>query len=260
MLIIGLTGSIATGKSTVSSLLKTHHNLPIIDADHLAHAVVLPGTPAYRSIISHFGDSTPNLLYQPFEDPFPSSHGPSINRKVLGQRVFGTTEENKRDIKILNGIVHPAVRKAMWKEVVYYWLRGHWAVVLDIPLLFEAGLDMFCGVTIVVGTSPEIQMARLMERDKDKGLSKEDAERRVASQMAVETKKMMADVVIWNDGSLEELKGEVAKAVRELKKGRGMWWTWALAGCWPVTFWVVLWRLFGNYMRKKRRAAARKQN
>ncbi|KAF3932973.1 hypothetical protein ABW20_dc0103473 [Dactylellina cionopaga] len=251
MLIIGLTGSIATGKSTVSRIFSSPpYTLPVIDADHLAHAVILPGTPAYTKILHNFLSTTPGLLHDASSDPNPSPHGASINRKVLGQRVFGASEANKRDIKILNGIVHPAVRKAIFKSVVYYWLRGHWAVVMDIPLLFESKLDVFCGVTLLVGTSPEIQIARLIERD-GHFLSREDAEKRIASQMPVEEKKGLADVVVWNDGSKEELEKEIGRFVDGCKKGRGTIWTILMAGCWPITAVVLAWSFWGNWRRRK---------
>ncbi|EWC47366.1 hypothetical protein DRE_00334 [Drechslerella stenobrocha 248] len=260
MLIIGLTGSIATGKSTVSHILSSPpHSLPIIDADHLAHAVVLPGTPAYRQIIAQFASTTPNLLHDAATDPINSPHGASINRRVLGQRVFGTSDENKRDIKILNGIVHPAVRRAMAKQVLAAWLRGHWAAVLDVPLLFEGGLDVFCGVTLLVGTSPDVQLERLLKRDPH--LARDDAERRIASQMSLLRKKEMADVVVWNDGSKQELEAEVARFVQRMKGGRGWFWTVIMAGCWPVTATVVVWRLLGNWWhRRKLNERLRKQD
>ncbi|KAF3930403.1 hypothetical protein AA313_de0208099 [Arthrobotrys entomopaga] len=253
MLLIGLTGSIATGKSTVSRILSSPpHSLPIIDADHLAHAVILPGTPAYDKILRNFLSTTPGLLHDPETDPNPSPIGPSINRKVLGQRVFGTSDANKRDIKILNGIVHPAVRRAMFNAIVSYWLRGYWAVVLDVPLLFESRLDIFCGVTLLVGVSPEVQLERLLERDKH-FLSKEDAMKRIASQMSLDKKRKLADVVVWNDGTKEDLEKEIALFLEKFKKGRGLFWTVLMAGFWPVTAAVVVWRFVGNWLKRQRR-------
>lgn len=88
---------------------------------------------------------------------------------------------------MLNGIIHPLVRLAMVKQLLYYHFLGHWAVVLDIPLLYESGLDVFCGVVVMVAVSDAgVQMRRLRERDA--GLSLEEAEGRVASQMGVEEK------------------------------------------------------------------------
>ena len=112
MLLIGLTGSIATGKSTVSSLLsQAPYSLPVIDADLLARKVVEPGTPGYAAIVSYFGPSTPDLLLS-------SEPGAPLNRPALGRRVFGDDEQRRKDRAVLNGIVHPAVRKEMFKAVV----------------------------------------------------------------------------------------------------------------------------------------------
>ncbi|KAL9118700.1 MAG: hypothetical protein Q9187_004752, partial [Circinaria calcarea] len=185
MLLIGLTGSIATGKSTVSHLLsRPPYSLPIIDADLLARKVVEPGTPGYAAILDHFQSTTPDLLL-----PAPSADldkalngkGWPLNRPALGRRVFGDSPDRKRDRQVLNGIVHPAVRREMYKALLSYYVRGHWAVVLDIPLLFESGLDVLCGVVVVVAVSdPDIQMKRLRERDPH--LSAQEAEDRVRSQ------------------------------------------------------------------------------
>ena len=127
MLLLGLTGSIATGKSTVSALLHSEpYNLPIIDADVLARKVVEPGTSGYNAIVSYFGSTTPDLLL-PSSDPLsgnsemgPTGKGRPLNRPALGRRVFGDSEERTRDRKVLNQIVHPAVRKEMGKAMVSY--------------------------------------------------------------------------------------------------------------------------------------------
>lgn len=132
MLVIGLTGGIATGKSTVSSLLASH-NIPIIDADVLARKVVEPGTPALAKIIRHFGHSM--LL--------PDG---SLDRKKLGAIVFA----NEGSRKALNGIVHPAVSKAIVWDVVWCWLRGEKVCVVDVPLLIEGGLWKWVGKVVVV--------------------------------------------------------------------------------------------------------------
>jgi dephospho-CoA kinase len=149
MLLLGLTGSIATGKSTVSSLLsKPPYSLPIIDADLIARQVVEPGTAGYNAIVSHFLPSTPNLLL-----PDATPRGRPLNRPELGRRVFGAGPDKERDRKVLNGIVHPAVRREMYKQLVWAYLRGNWAVVLDVPLLFESGWERYCGTILVVGVS-----------------------------------------------------------------------------------------------------------
>lgn len=256
MLLIGLTGSIATGKSTVSSLLSSQpYNLPIVDADILARKVVEPGTSGYNAIVKHFGPTTPDLLVAPSEsmpDNGPDGKGRPLNRPALGKRVFGSSEELKKDRAVLNGIVHPAVRWEMFKMVVGCYFQGHWAVVLDIPLLFESGLDRFCGTAVVVGVhDPEIQMQRLMARDPH--LSREDAENRVHSQTDVRVKARRAEerghgkgVVLWNDGTKEHLRDQLDIAIREMQRKSPSWWAWALLGCPPLAILVAAWEFWQN--------------
>lgn len=262
MLLIGLTGSIATGKSTVSALLSAPpHGLPIIDADVLARKVVEPGTSGYRAIVEHFGPSTPDLLVEASDSmpaSGPSGKGRPLNRPALGKRVFGDSEERIRDRNTLNGIVHPAVRREMTKQVLGCYLRGHWAVVLDIPLLFESGLDRFCGVTVVVAVSDrETQLRRLMARDAH--LSRQDAEHRVRSQTDVAVKAARcaargADkgVVLWNDGPPRELAASLDKAMAELRKSSPDWWSWLLLACPPLALAVAVWSFWQNVYVNRR--------
>ena len=243
MLLIGLTGSIATGKSTVSQLLsQPPHSLPIIDADLLARQVVEPGTRGYRKILAHFGPTTPDLLL-PASSELPhhgiNGKGRPLNRAALGRQVFGDSEERRRDRKVLNGIVHPAVRRAMAWLVLKYYLMGHWAVVLDIPLLFESGLDVFCGTVIVVAVrDPVVQMRRLRERDPH--LSPEEAEDRVRSQGDVSEKAERVEAmgergkVVWNGGGKEDLRGELERVVGQVRRRRKGWWSWVLLGFPPM--------------------------
>ncbi|KAL5597785.1 hypothetical protein FOBRF1_011578 [Fusarium oxysporum] len=262
MLLIGLTGSIATGKTTVSSMLSSQpYNLPIIDADILARKVVEPGTRGYEAIVKHFGPTTPELLVQPSEkmpEDGPDGKGRPLNRPALGRRVFGDSEERKKDRAVLNRIVHPAVRWEMFKSVVGCYFRGHWAVVLDIPLLFESGLDRFCGVTAVVAVhDPAVQMQRLRARDPH--LSAEDAENRVRSQTDVREKARRCEergegkgIVLWNDGSREELKEQLDKAIKDLRKASPDWWSWLLLGCPPLAVAVATWRFWQNLIINER--------
>lgn len=256
MLLIGLTGSIATGKSTVSSLLTSApHNIPIIDADLLARKVVEPGTPGYAAIVRHFASTTPDLLVEPSDTmpaDGPSGRGRPLNRPALGRRVFGDTDALKKDRAVLNSIVHPAVRKEMFKAVVGSYLRGHWAVVLDVPLLFEGGLDRFCGVTVVVAVrDPDTQLRRLMARDPH--LSREDAENRVRSQGDVRDKAARCaargegnGVVLWNDGSREELEKSLNEEMAKLKARSPEWWSWALLACPPLALGIAAWSIWQN--------------
>jgi dephospho-CoA kinase len=133
MLLLGLTGSIATGKSTVSNLLRSPpYNLPIIDADVLARQVVEPGTAGYKKIVEYFGPSTPDLLL-PIEDPAcgnselgKDGKGRPLNRPALGRRVFGSEEEKVRDRKMLGSFIHPAVGREIWKAMVRHYSSTFW--------------------------------------------------------------------------------------------------------------------------------------
>ncbi|TLS27753.1 hypothetical protein PpBr36_00558 [Pyricularia pennisetigena] len=259
MLLIGLTGSIATGKSTVSSLLSSPpYSIPVIDADLLARQVVEPGTPGYRKIVAYFGPSTPDLLQPPNPaDPNggidgPTGKGRPLNRAVLGRRVFGDDPDRRRDRAVLNGIVHPAVRWAMYKSLAWYYIMGHRAVVLDVPLLFEAGLDRLCGTVVVVAVrDPAVQMARLRARDPH--LSAEEAEDRVKSQGDVREKAQRCEarggargVVVWNDGDKTELERELRRAVQIIFESSPRWWSWALLLCPPLAVASGAWNFWRN--------------
>ncbi|KAF1994856.1 dephospho-CoA kinase [Amniculicola lignicola CBS 123094] len=236
MLLLGLTGSIATGKSTVSALLSAPpYNLPIIDADLIARQVVEPGTPGYHAIVKHFLPTTPDLLL-PDETP----RGRPLNRPALGRRVFGKGEERERDRKVLNGIVHPAVRKEMYKQMIWAYLKGSWAVVLDVPLLFESGWERYCGTILVVGvTDAAIQIQRLRARDSH--LTEEDAKNRVLSQGDVREKAERCKrrgkgwgEVVWNDGAREGLEAEIRRVMADVRRRSPWWWGFLLWVCPPV--------------------------
>ncbi|PSR90367.1 dephospho-CoA kinase-domain-containing protein [Coniella lustricola] len=264
MLIIGLTGGIATGKSTVSSMLSSPpYNLPIIDADVLARQVVEPGTPGYRAIVAHFGPTTPDLLVPAtttaeMPPAGPTGQGRPLNRPALGRRVFGDSAQAKADRAWLNGVVHPAVRRAAYKALLWAFLRGNWAVVWDVPLLFEVGTDRYCGTVVVVGVrDPQVQMQRLRARDVH--LSAEDAENRVKSQMDVRVKARRCQArgagrgeVVWNDGNKEDLKREVERVFGRLRGASPWWWSSLLWVCPPLAVGVGAWNLWVNRRIAKR--------
>jgi dephospho-CoA kinase len=216
MLVVGLTGGIATGKSTVSNLLQQKHSLPVIDADILARKAVEPGTTAFKRILSTFGDDLA------LRDE--SGNITGLDRTTLGKRVFSGNEVAR---KKLNGIVHPMVRWLTVKAILWEWLvNGRGVVILDIPLLFESGLDRFCGLSVLVSVSdPELQLQRLMQRDSR--LSEEDARGRIASQWDINDKKKLADVVIENDSTKENLEKRIDEVVRK-HFYRSRLWTWLL--------------------------------
>ncbi|MCJ1438929.1 hypothetical protein MMC27_008319 [Xylographa pallens] len=281
MLLIGLTGSIATGKSTVSALLsQPPYSLPIIDADLLARQVVEPGTRAYKQILAHFAATTPDLLLPADNNPETLSTGPQdpngssqapnsssqappsrsrpLNRPALGCRVFGRTPSRQRDRAVLNSIVHPAVRRAMALAVLKAYLSGHWAVVLDVPLLFESGLDIFCGLVMVAGVrEPRIQMQRLRARDPH--LSEREAGERVQSQGGVEGKVgRVAErgrgwgAVVWNDGGRAELAEGVARVMDGVEAGSPRWWGWVLLGAPWLAVGVGAWCMFWGWWARRR--------
>jgi dephospho-CoA kinase len=275
MRVIGLTGSIATGKSTCSQTLSSPpYSLPLVDADLLARKAVEPGSWGYRKILATFGPSTPDLLL-PASDPInegkengPAGKGRYLNRPALGRRVFGSSEERVHARKQLNGIVHPAVRFLMARAMLYHYLRGSWAVLMDIPLLFESGLDIFCSTVIVVAVSdPKIQMDRLRARDPH--LSAEDAENRVKSQVDVREKagrcerrnngKKDADrgYVLYNDGSKEDLKLQIADMMGRIRARSPTWWSLLQLIFPPLAVatasWEVLWSWYAKKQAMKER-------
>lgn len=193
-MIIGLTGGIATGKSTVSNMLRDL-GIPIIDADLIAREVVEPGEKAYGEIVEQFGE---DILTKEGE----------IDRKKLGTIVF--RDEEKR--MLLNKIVHPAVRSEMRRRAEEYLNNGHPTVVMDIPLLFESKLQQMVEKTIVVYTTKETQLQRLMQRDQ---LTEEEALQRIHAQLPVEEKKSLADAVIHNEGSLSETKEQLLQLLKK---------------------------------------------
>ncbi|KAJ5134919.1 Dephospho-CoA kinase [Penicillium atrosanguineum] len=251
MLIIGLTGSIATGKSTVSSILSSApYSLPIIDADILARKVVEPGTAGYKAIVNYFGPSTPDLLL----DDSSNTQGKSLNRPALGRRVFGDTEERKRDRQVLNGIIHPAVRWEVYKALIYYYVRGQWAIVLR----RSAAIRERNGPDLRDGHRGGVQMARLRARDAH--LTAEDAENRVRSQGDIRTKAAQAEfrgtttsrgVVVWNDADKAELERAVKGAMATIEASSPRWWAWTLLAAPPVGFGIAAWNLIVNFATQK---------
>ncbi|GAA5884253.1 hypothetical protein JCM6882_002196 [Rhodosporidiobolus microsporus] len=206
MLVVGLTGGIASGKSTVTSLLTAQH-IPVIDLDVLSRAAVAPNSYALSRISSHFGQS---ILH-------PDG---SLNREKLGSIVFG----NEKERKVLNSIVHPAVRRLLAWEVVKAWFRGERIVVVDAPLLVEAGLWRFCGAIVVVYCSEILQLQRLRQRN---NLSLSDAQARLSSQLPLSSKLSYADYVLDNSGPLADLTSQVDGVVAKLRRRAG--WSWVLS-------------------------------
>ncbi|WP_213423504.1 dephospho-CoA kinase [Bhargavaea massiliensis] len=187
-MIIGLTGSIASGKSTVSRMLE-ERGFPIVDADRIARLVVEPGQPALEEIRQTFGD----------EVILPDG---TMDRAAVGNRIFNNPAERKK----LNDIMHPAIRQEMLRQRDGHLERGAKTVVMDIPLLFESRLQHFADKVLVVSVTEETQLKRLMERD---GFSEREARARITSQLPISEKERGADAVIYNNGTIGESEAQL---------------------------------------------------
>ncbi|QGQ47485.1 dephospho-CoA kinase [Metabacillus sediminilitoris] len=194
--VIGLTGGIASGKSTVSNMFR-NQGIRIIDADKISRDVVEIGEPAYQQIVKTFGQDI--LL----DDQ-------TINREKLGAIIFS----NDKNRQQLNEIVHPAVRKEMLKQKQEEKEKNAKQVVLDIPLLFESKLTHMVDVTVLVYVDEQTQLKRLMNRN---GYSKEEAMMRIQSQLPLKEKVKLADVIINNNGSIEDTEAQVIEFLNGLK-------------------------------------------
>jgi len=196
-MIVGLTGNIAAGKSTVTSIFK-ELGAHIIDWDELARQVVRPHSKAWKEISEHFGKGILNVDL-------------TINRQKLADIVFS----NKRELTKLNQIVHPEVFEMDERATNEIRNRDPDALIIkDIPLLFEVTRPVFVNKVIVVSASEETQLRRLEE----KRINRRDAQKRIKSQLSLEEKIRSADFVINNDGPLEDTKRQVEEIFSLLRK------------------------------------------
>ncbi|MGI1832878.1 MULTISPECIES: dephospho-CoA kinase [Bacillus] len=193
-LVIGLTGGIASGKSTVSQMIK-EKGIRVVDADIIAKEAVSKGSPALHQIVQTFGEEV--LL--------PNGE---LNRQQLGAIIFSDEEKRKQ----LNAIVHPEVRKEMLEQRDEGVSNNETFVVLDIPLLFESKLEGLVDRIIVVYTTPELQLSRLMNRN---DLSEEEALNRIHSQQPLEEKCQKADRVIENTKDLAFMRKQLENILNE---------------------------------------------
>lgn len=197
MLRVGLTGGIASGKSTVASMLR-ERDYPVLDADALAHELLEPGQDAYDEVVREFGAGV-------------LAPRGAVDRKKLGAIVFADSAKRAR----LNQILHPRIRDISVKWFATLDRPGAPEIAFeDAALILEAGLKENFDRVVVCWCRPEQQLARLRER----GLSAEEAQRRIASQMPMDEKRRLADDVIDCSGSLEETKQQVAALVTRLKQ------------------------------------------
>lgn len=199
MQIIGLTGGIASGKSTVSAMLRAV-GARIVDADELARDVVEPGSPALADIQRRF----PNVV---------GADG-RLDRSQLANRIFADSAERVA----LNAIIHPRIHQAFLEKTQALDREGVDPVIYDAALLIENGLHQDMDGVILVTVTPELQLARLVART---GLSREQAEARLASQMPLVQKLPFARWVIDNSGDIAATRSQVLKMWDEIQVGRG---------------------------------------
>jgi dephospho-CoA kinase len=191
--VIGITGGIATGKSEVLRIL-ARRGFAVLSADAVAHACLLRGTPVYRKILRRFG---PTLLRKNGE----------IDRLALGKIVFRKAAERQW----LESVVHPCVIQRLRS-----FARGRRRVALDIPLLFETGMQRLVNRVIVVSSTRQRQIARLAQRN---GLSRSDALARIHAQWPLARKRRLADHVFHNNGTRKALRAQVISWVKKVYRG-----------------------------------------
>jgi dephospho-CoA kinase len=195
---IGLTGGIASGKSSVGQLL-VERGLPVLDADALARTALAPGSDAAESVLERYGPlvltNTPGAGNQPV-----------LDRAALGRIVFADPAERRW----LEQLVHPIVRARLETELLHQ--ADEPTVVLMIPLLFEAGLEGLCSEVWLVDCDERQQLQRLMQRD---GLSEREALCRIGAQWPLARKRLLATALIDNSGRPDALAAQVERALRQ---------------------------------------------
>jgi dephospho-CoA kinase len=198
MIIIGLTGGIGSGKSSVAEMFKDE-GAYVIDFDYLACVVVEPDTPAWRDIVDYFGQE---IL----------SPDRTLNRSKLAEIVFSDAQSRKA----LEGFTHPRIfekRDTLLKDIKTKDPNA--IVIVDVPLLFELSLNKNFDKVILVYVSRDVQIERAVQRGV---LTKEEVERRLKAQINIEKKKLLSDYIINNEGSLKNTRDQVRKVILELKK------------------------------------------
>ena len=241
MKIVGLTGGIACGKSTVSAMLRDAHGLPVVDADEIAKAALDVGTPAYHKVVAAFGDGILELQTASSAGDadavcLPRIGSRPIDRKKLGAIVFNDVVQRRK----LNGIISPYIARSMAWQCLKHFAVGTPVLVLDVPLLYETvanhtalllhglvwlsrvavteiaethlyallqGVHRACSEVVVVSVSPAVQLERLTRRD---DTTEREATSRINAQMPLADKVQRADIIIDNDGTEVDLIRKVA--------------------------------------------------
>lgn len=203
MFLVGLTGGVATGKSTVSNMFRDL-GVPVIDADAMARRIVEPGRPAWRAIKQEFGQC---VFHENGE----------LNRAALRTIIFEDEEQRQK----LNRITHPEIYKEMSWETMMCAAAGHQYIVMDLPLLFEAGVMVkYMHKIIVVTCEEDLQLQRLMEQ---RHLSERESKLMIAAQMPLDQKVALAQFVIENSGSIQDTLEQVGRIHKRLSKSMFHW-------------------------------------
>ena len=196
MKIVGLTGGISSGKSTVSSYLK-QLKIPVIDADEVARKVVEPNSQGARKIRKTFSSDV-------FEEDG------SLNRQKLGSLIFSNAENRQK----LDDLLQPLIKIMILDEIEEHRQKGENMIVLDLPLLFEKQYEELCEEIIVVYIPKELQLERLMKRNQ---YTKQEALSRIDSQLSIEEKRKRATVLLDNQGTIQQLYQQVEQWLVETK-------------------------------------------
>lgn len=196
MKLVGLTGGIASGKSTAAKILESL-GAAVVNADTLAREVVEPGREAWQEIVAAFGSE---ILQS----------DRTLDRQKLRTLIFNNPDARRK----LESIIHPRVRALAERRIAEHGAAGYAVVVYEVPLLFEGRLHEWLRPVILIACDIEIQIERLQQRD---GLDRVQAQKHIEAQMNLEEKRRLADYVIENNGNLEDLKRQV-KAVLETIK------------------------------------------
>lgn len=195
MKLIGLTGGIGSGKSTVAAMLK-EHGFPIVDADRIAREIVEPGQPALQELAAEFGDDILNA-------------DGALDRSLLASRAFVDEEATRT----LNEITHPRINERTQELLDAARENGAEAVIYDMPLLIDKGLHTDMDATIVVHTDEHLRIERLTTK---RGLDSDDVRRRIDAQIDDETRNAAADILIDNNGGEDELRPQITAAVEKI--------------------------------------------
>ncbi len=235
MFLVGLTGGVATGKSTVAGMFRSL-GVPVVDADVLARRIVEPGRPAYKKILAEFG-----------ADVVLCPETGELDRAALRRIVFEDEAARRR----LDAITHPIIcREICWEVAKLALLSGHQYAVLDLPLLFEADasatsslfrMTSYLHQIVVVTCEEDLQLQRLMEQ---RGLSERESKLMIAAQMSLEDKSARADFVLENSGSEQDTRKQLLAVHQKLAAS---WLHWkirlvlglAMGGVFGIAIWVA---------------------